>query len=314
MGIPEEGTTDYRNVALQFRYEYSSKGAFVIQFSDERLGSQSPVQPFIDGVQLNWVFYERHLFDGTTVKAGKFPVPLGIYNEILHVGTILPFYRPAFNLYGDGGFTSETISGAGLYQTIPLGSSWSLEADLYAGEWPFFQQAYGTVIRSQSKDVWGGQLWLYTPIEGLRLGLGGFRSTDSNLFPPHAPTDKGPDKNWYVSLDGRFDRFILQSEYRRTWTLDYDWYDYYVLAGVKVIRDLTVLGQAEHLHVEFPGVPPLTYSIDYTFGLRYAFDSNLVLKAEQHLQKGFYSDIPIPDYLGDPVKQNYYIISLAVSF
>src|SRR5581483_31831 len=101
IGIPTDGTSDYRNAALQFRYTYTSKDAFVLQLSHTRFGL-SALQNEIPDVQLNWVFYQKQLFDSTALKIGKFPVPLGIYNETLHVGTVLPFYRAPFMIYGDG--------------------------------------------------------------------------------------------------------------------------------------------------------------------------------------------------------------------
>ena len=312
-GIPEDGTTDYRNVALQFRYEYSTRDALVLQFSEQRLG-KSPLQPYL-GLELNWVFYERQLLDGTTIKVGKFPTPMGIYNEVLHVGTVLPFYRPPLEFYGDGAFSSETINGVGLYQTIPLGKAWSLEADLYAGEWTFFQVIGPDVTATRSNNVLGGQFWLNTPLEGVRLGLGGSRATDSNR-PLNDPSAKATDLNWYASLDGRFDRFLVQAEYR-WWRLGHDWTfrDYYALAGVNIIGGLMVNFQAEVANLDIPGfVSNLNLNRDYAVGVRYAVRPNLILKAEEHVTKGYDSDVPSPDFTGSPVKQDYYIASLAVSF
>ena len=313
-GIPQDGTTDYRNVALQFRYEYSAKDAFVLQFSDEQLG-KSALQPYL-GLGLNWVFYERQLLEGTTVKVGKFPIPMGIYNEVLHVGTVLPFYRPPFGFYGDGGFSSETISGVGFYQAVSLGQSWSAEADLYAGEFTFYQYYGPAVTPTRSNNALGTQFWLYTPIEGVRFGLGGYRATDSNLTPPHAPSDKVTDLNWYASLDANLGRYLFQSEWR-WWKVGKDWTfrDYYVLTGVKLTKELMLSAEAEIANIDYPGyVSSLKIIRDYGVGVRYAFRPNLMVKAETHLQKGYDGDEPTPDIFGPPIKTDYYIISLAASF
>src|SRR4029078_364973 len=37
-GIPDDGTSDYRNAALQFRYKLTDHNSIVIQLSHERLG------------------------------------------------------------------------------------------------------------------------------------------------------------------------------------------------------------------------------------------------------------------------------------
>ena len=38
IGIPEDGTFDYRNLALQFRYEISENDTMIIQLSNEATG------------------------------------------------------------------------------------------------------------------------------------------------------------------------------------------------------------------------------------------------------------------------------------
>jgi hypothetical protein len=103
IGINDEGTTDYRMAALQFRYAITTNDNFVIQFSHERIGD-SPVMQFKNDVELDWVFYEHRFNDATSVKVGKVQIPMGIYNEIRDVGTILPFYRPIFSFYFEGAY------------------------------------------------------------------------------------------------------------------------------------------------------------------------------------------------------------------
>ena len=39
LGIPKEGTVDYRIMTLQFRYQLAEKDAFVVQLLNRRLGS-----------------------------------------------------------------------------------------------------------------------------------------------------------------------------------------------------------------------------------------------------------------------------------
>jgi hypothetical protein len=316
IGIPQDGTFNYRNAALQFRYNYSLQDAFVVQFSNSELG-ESPLDDTHAEVQLNWVFYQRRLLDMTSIKVGKFPVPYGIYNEILHVGTVLPFYRPPFNYYGDGAFSSETINGVGIYNTFGIGRDWSVEADFYAGEWIFLQQIEGQITPTRSRNILGGQFWLQTPIEGLRLGLGGNRSTDTNLPFPHAPSDEESHTNLFASLDANMENFIFQTEYFRSKLIDQDFRCYYGLAGVKLFEGkLGVNVMAEFANLTIPGyVDNLKYSKDYAVGVRYSIQPNLVVKAEQHFQKTFGTEAPVHALI-DPAPSDvkYYIVSLAVSF
>src|SRR5215212_756095 len=58
-GIPTHGTTDYRDLALQFRYDQNRKNAVVVQFRHERLGEQRTGNDQAD-VQLDWAFYQHN--------------------------------------------------------------------------------------------------------------------------------------------------------------------------------------------------------------------------------------------------------------
>jgi hypothetical protein len=316
IGIPDVGTSNYRNAALQFRYNYSSQDAFVLQFSHSALG-ESPLNATHDEVQLNWVFYQRRLLDTTSMKVGKFPVPVGIYNEVLHVGTVLPFYRPPFNFYGDGAFSSETINGIGFYNTFRLGNAWGLEVDLYAGEWIFLQQIEGSITPTRSRDILGAQIWLQTPIEGVRIGAAGNRSTDSNLPPPHAPTDQLTHQNGYLSFDANMEHFVVQAEYFKSVLTDQFFDCYYGLIGVKLFDNkLGINFMAEFAKLTIPNyVSDLDYSEDYAVGLKYAFEPNLVLKVEHHQHKTYGVDAPPLTLLApEPADVKYYIVSLSASF
>jgi hypothetical protein len=314
IGIPTEGTSDYRNAALQFRYAYSSKDAFVLQLSHTRFGL-SGLQSEIPEVQLNWVFYQKEFFDTTSVKIGKFPVPLGIYNETLHVGTVLPFYRAPFMIYGDGAFTSETINGVGVYHTFGLGRDWSLETDLYVGEWVYLQQIVGVITSTLSKDIVGTQVWLQTPLEGLRFGVSANRRTDQ-LPPPAAPDTQETVKSTHASIDANFERFFFQTEYRRDDQPSQHYHSYYGMAGIKLLEGkLGVNVMAEYAHLTIPGfVSDLKLSKNYAAGLRYAFRPDLIAKAEYHQMKTYVAEDPVIPFFLDPIDVKYYIVSLAVSF
>lgn len=91
-GISTEGTSDYRNLALQFRYDVDDQQNFIIQFSHERLGL-SPIMQLEPDVELDWAYYEYKFNDIYSIKVGKIQMPFGIYNEFRDVGTLLPFYR-----------------------------------------------------------------------------------------------------------------------------------------------------------------------------------------------------------------------------
>ena len=146
LGIPEDGTWDYRILALQFRYAISEKDTFIVQFSSRSLG-ESPINDLEDEIELDWAFYQRKLGDSTRLKIGRVQIPFGIFNEIRDVGTILPFYRPPYVFYQEGSYTSETVDGIVLSHIFATESESSLELNLWIGEYEFIEINPFTAIR-----------------------------------------------------------------------------------------------------------------------------------------------------------------------
>ena len=129
---------------------------------------------FESDVSLDWAFYQRAFHEGTTLKIGRMPIPRGIYNELRSVGVALPMYRPPVVFYDEGAYYSETIDGAIVSHTFAESSPWSLETHGYVGGWRSL--AYDTwseqysIQRVRAENAVGTQLWLNTPIDGVRLG------------------------------------------------------------------------------------------------------------------------------------------------
>ncbi len=340
LGIPEGGTTNYRDLALQFRYDMSDKDIFVIQLSSRAVGT-SPLQEFEDEIELDWAFYERRLTDNTSLKVGRVQIPFGIYNELRDVGTILPFYRPAALFYKEGAFTSETVDGLALTHTFFADSSWNLETSAYAGEWDatfFVPGVFAEVVRA--RDAYGFQLWLVSPWD-VRLGTGliSFIQDGGGFLEPVS----GRRDIFHASLDAAFGRFVLQAEYSEETgnesdlgipgnLLVLDFFEYYVLAGVNLTDKLRLFGQYEAAFIRQPVVPIALDTggrkqrEDTALALNYAFSPSVVLKAEYHwtISRGVPPVPGIPDFstgqlrFVNPVYEaddgSYSIVALAVSF
>lgn len=319
-GIPKQGTTDYRNLALQFHYAISPKTAVVIQFSHKRLGL-SPAMAFEDEVKLDWAFAKQELSAATSIKLGKVQLPLGIYNELRDVGTVLPFYRASFAVYREGGWTSETLDGVVVSSTINKNSPWNLDIQLFYGGWDSIEDyGVGTLARARNENGLGAQLWLNAPGDALRVGLQGFRYTMRGGFLPAGTKENL--KSWMASFDANFSRFVTQAEY-----IDIEFRtgfskSYYALMGYKITGNLSLYGQADFSTLRIDIKSPFfsieaerEYLADYATGLKYAFSDNVVLKAETHWTKGFATEVNPPNFFfGQPEKTKYTIISLSASF
>jgi len=312
IGIPTDGTLDYRTAALQIRYNISPRHLLIFQFSHERLGD-SPYAETRDELEVDWLFYQQNFSGETSVKLGRVPIPAGIYNEIRDVGTILPFYRPPSVIYLERMFISETLDGMVLSRTFLPRSAWSLETDLYYGEW---ESVTETVRPADIDHAVGTQLWLNTPIDGLRFGLGG-RHYDVSR--PDRRRENTFDQ-WIVSVDADFARVVVRGEYDRVRFFEAERIAYYGQIGVRATEKWSIFFQAEHSEHDFTmsSVGPLKLDTneDFAVGLAYAVLPDVVWKLETHWNEGYEAEDLPPDapYVSEPFDARYAILSLSASF
>lgn len=312
-GIPTNGTTDLRDLALQFRYDQDAKNIFLIQLRQERFG-ESPLSDLTDDVELDWAFYQRKVSDSFSFKAGRIPLPLGIFNEARGAGTSFPFYRPSPEFY-EGQYTSKTLEGVLTSFSFDAPRGWSVDADTYYGQWAVYQRAANR--EADAKNAFGAQLWLNTPISGLRIGSGAYRCTVE--LPGSVPDNAASDYLMlHGSIEADFDRWIFATEYLDG-DLDRGWSyrAYYGQAGVYLSRKVSVHGRVAVARITSPheGNPfTATMSEDLGLSLNYAIHPALLLKLEGHTNEGLLrEDMPHNIYAA-PGKTRYLIASIAATF
>ena len=312
LGITKDGTADYRTAAVQIRADVTRHDAFAVQLSHERFGN-SPIQTQFDDVDLDWIFYEHRFGDATTVKVGKVQTPYGIYNEVRDVGTLLPFYRPSHNFYADGAFSTETIDGIVVSHRFTFGS-WGLDGDLHYGNWEFLNKTnIGTYVTRRVDDSLGAQLWVQTPLPGLRIGGG---RMDFQVQPVTA-TQKQQDWDMsYFSLDSQLGRVVLQAEYRKVDVVTSKVSGGYVHLGVGITGKLSLHGQYDDMDLKLKTTRlKLDMDHDVAAGLKYDFTPAHVLKAEYHWNEtAFWAENVVPAILGPTRKTEYWLLSFATSF
>ena len=307
-GIPEDGTFDYRTMAIQFRYEATPKDIMIVQLSSRSLGD-SPINDTEDEIELDWAFYERRLTNYTSLKVGRVQIPLGIFNEIRDVGTVLPFYRPPFVIYREGSFTSETVDGLALAHTFNPDGAWSIDFDVYGGQYELLEANSFTPTDppaiATAEDVIGFQLWLNSPFDGLRFGASGqvrdVTGGQEGLFRPFGKATRL--ETLQLSFDLNLEQFVGRVEYRID-DADPDevffgarFDAYYVQLGYHpaAVPKFRIYAQAEFLDVSQDSedfIPPFgvpaTRDLDtslrqeYAVALNYFFSPSVVLKAEHH--------------------------------
>ena len=339
LGLEEDGSFPYGNGALNLRFDPSENHSFILQVAVSDLGD-SPVDDVGEDVELDWLFYQWQINPTTRLRVGRQPVAAGIFNELRDVGVVLPFFRPAFVFYREGAIFSETVDGVGLSHRFFDGSDWSLDADVYYGTFEVLEQ--GTEINQQIVQVdvtnaLGAQLWLSTPVDGLRFGLGALRWDvgEESSFSREEETWK----SWYASIDGVFNRFVVRSEYRR---VDFDIVSevdgsllgvaldsYYWQLGWLVTEKLRTFVQVEYFDAAtiapfyVGGEARSRGRKDSGAVISYDFLPNLVLKAEYHEVENdvfarndlvFGPDGVQVQAVFDKLESDYTILSLAMSF
>ena len=310
-GVPEGGTADYRNLAIQFRYGMSRHDNLTFQFSHRRLGANAIVVGEPD-VKLDWAFYGRQA-GALSFRVGRIPIPAGIYNEVRDVGVLLPLYRAPFNFYLEGAFTSETVDGAVASYELFSGAPWSLEVSGYYGRYDMINRANvgGTYVPVPTNvdEVVGGQAWLNTPVDGVRFGGGiSTQQVEQGDF-------AGTWTIWHASADVSLSRVTARAEYRSFDLPVLDYVAYYGYLGVNVTHQLTLHGQADFADLTYGPLPQLDMNDAYTAGISFAFRPNLVLKGEMHFTEGYWSDVPVLDPTSQsPASVRYALISLSTAF
>ena len=326
LGMTEDGTWNYRNVALQFRYAINDDNHLVFQLDNEALG-ESPIEELRDDVQLDWAFYEHRYHRGTgSVRVGRSPTPIGIYNEVRNVGNVLPFYSPPTFMYGQVLFNAETLDGVALSNRILPAKDWNFDLDAYVGEWEFVENESrtNTLAVAKARNAVGARLWVNTPILGLRFGGGGytFEATEGILRVEE-------EDRWKVfmgSVDASLSSFWVRAEYMRA-ELPVSFGPFvssiakpkiwYAQAGWDATARLKFAVQYEEADFEINAPFPLPPAVsdDLGFSVRYQLLPETLLRAEYHTGTNYFVDREVNLLQGDPIPDvDYFNVSVAVSF
>ena len=339
LGLEEGGSFPYGNAALNLRYAPAERHAFVLQLEASELGD-SPVDDAREALELDWLFYQLRIGDRTQMRIGRQPVPGGIFNELRDVGVVLPFFRPSFVFYREGAIFSETVDGIGLSHQLLDRRSWTLDLDAYYGEYTIFEQGSGfrdDATEVDATDAVGLQLWLGTPIEGLRVGVGGLRwdvAEESSFSREKASWDSA-----YASVDADLERFVVRVEARQVRTdvfpetspspIDVTLDIAYGQVGWHATDRLSFFAQLEIAEIKqraaflVGGKTRARNRRDAGVAVRYALRPNVVFKGELHdvaseLNTGnevvFTPAGPLLRPLLENFDSTYSIVSVALSF
>jgi hypothetical protein len=334
-GATKDGSSDYRIIALQFGYKISDKDRVVTQLLHRKSGG-SPLNAITPAIDPVWAFYEHRFDNGFVTKVGRNPLPRGIFNEVRYIGTLLPLFRVGNAVYGE---TLEYVDGVVVRKPFDLGSGWKLDVSGFAGGYDIKAQIPTStgisVVNARNENTVGSQVWLNTPIEGVRAGVfvNNYQGTPSASL-PEANRPKRTTTLLY-SAEAAFTKAFARAElttFKQTKAPGFvDFMSYYVQAGVNPTEKLTLVAEYNDGRniVRFNGTPipdlSLPLNEDIALGVAYKPSSQVSFKLEGHKAEGYSFDRPVPSVIPPtglplvaklaPASKTYYMLaSVAFSF
>jgi len=328
-GINKDGTTQYRAVVLQFGYKIDDNDRVVTQLL-HRWNGNSPLNTIEKDFFPIWAFYEHAFDNGVKVKLGRAPLPRGLFNEVRFIGTLLPFYRVGRTVYGE---TLEQIDGVVVSKPWDLGA-WRVETYGFAGGFDLravlADQNGTTVLNNRLENSIGTQVWINTPLEGVRLGayLHSYQPTPKYTEPDSLRGH--PTTTSMFSAEAVFQRAFVRGEFSRFQSEGHKQYGaWYAQVGVKPLSQLTVAAEYQEavFRVEPGPLPPLMLPLskELTVGFTWARSANVSFKLEGHQIRGYDYDTAVPTIIppvGPPfvagiapaTKTNYILASVSVAY
>jgi hypothetical protein len=333
-GLNQDGTSDYRAVALQFGYKVSDNDRVVTQLLHRKFGT-SPLNAITPDIEPIWAFVEHRFDNGFTVKAGRNPLPRGLFNEVRFIGTLLPFYRVGNAVYGE---TLENIDGVVVRKPFQLGGGWSLDSYLFGGGYDLKAQiptsTGNAVIKIRNENSIGAQLWLSTPIKGVRVGsfVQSYKSTPSAALPEAQRPSRTVTALY--SAEGVFSKAFVRGELTTFDGKDNSYVkfkSYYAQAGITPTEKVTLAVEYDggNNNISFAPAPlpnlDLPLNKEFALGVTYKPSASVAFKLEGHKVDGYSFDRPVPSVIAPtappfvatlaPTSKGYFgLMSVAFSF
>lgn len=307
------GQTDNSNLYLGGKKNgTSSNSALSINLSGQindrfSVSSQFQMDFGMEGeteADLDYVFGEWRVVDAFKLRAGQVKQPFGIYTEVYDVGTVRPFLRLPSSVYGLSGMVGEAYRGVGFTGSRALGK-WEVSYDAYTGglhrledEAPgdFYRILNGTTddtlgvegMGGESTDrLYGGRVWLSTPVSGLRFGGSTYRGESF---------EEGEEDEVINAMGGSLEyaanRFTLRSEYVYTWENDNDnMTGWYAEGSFRPYGKWEIAGMFDDWRADLDGPEykdalSLIRHKEVAAGLNYRFSPNFVIKMSHHWVDG----------------------------
>ncbi|MBA4176279.1 MAG: hypothetical protein C0505_06930 [Leptothrix sp. (in: Bacteria)] len=248
----------------------------------ERIKSWTQLHMTGEQVRLDWAFVDYRFSASTIGRVGRIKLPIGVYNEIIDA-KFLQVAAEAPLLYQQPlGITPESFNGISVNLEYDVGLGMA-GFDLYAGQ--TLEPEEGSSL-TPSRLI-GGRVTLQTRVPGLRL----MASAYSNKFVDTAipsTLDSVTRNTWVLSTDYKSDRLDLKSEYGVSRAGGRKTKAWYVQGGYTVAENWQPYARFDNLVTDSANsADPSYYQKSVVVGLNYTINSNVSVRAERHMNRGY---------------------------
>ena len=306
------------NDAGEFRNSQFSLNLTALPSEKLTLNAQLHVETRLltEKAELDYAFFEWAFSDAIKIRMGQVKCPIGIYSEIYDVGTSRPFYSLPESIYGKKGIVNKSYLGIGITGNLFTKSGWGFAYDLYGGEmdlqeWtlqhvveiPFmpYQMELFLNFTGYYEDMFGSRIVVYTPLQGLSLGISGLTGKPNVFF------NDEEDQNFFIP--GTYNTIVLHSEYAKepfSVRMEYlnlsragekglEQNSFYLEASFRFLDKWQIAFLYDRVDYDHP-LQPFDQSQyehrEYAFGLNYWVNPDFVLKTAFHRINGNYFAFP----------------------
>jgi hypothetical protein len=254
LGESSKGSFKFTEAALNASFNPLPRTRISAQAFTYDVGEAGKYDVVLDYAQAEYTFN-----DYFGMRAGRIRRPQGIYNDIQDVDVARTFVLLPQGIY-DARWRDfyATLDGGEFSGTIPLKQAGSLSYEIYAGLIrPSEDGGIALYIRSSlpvsgsldsisSAEVFGGQLWWNSPVDGLRFGMAGafIPTLDYNLTIQTLGGPYHPDNRQSVAFEQYSAEYVWKA-----WTFQAETFfrdDYPDAAGMPDTHSLTWYASAAY--------------------------------------------------------------------
>ena len=239
-------------------------------------------------------------------------MPFGLYTEIHDVGTLRPFYLLPQFYSGSSGLMPKSYLGGGVTGVVPLGETWELGYDAFAGEVHFQEFPSNAVVGMDpatgvpivrdvtmeliGRDMIGGRVLVGAPSKGLQVGAGLLRAGIEQRV------DEGPREPFPAAADAELAQiqvqyqrkgFMLRSEYFHGFVDTATLRAFYAEASYKITKQWQVAALYESTVIDpklgspYDGLPDnMRHHEAFGLGVSYWLSPELVVKLDGYSADG----------------------------